>query len=98
MLRVEPSGAFCRDTKKLKARHTNMTPLFTVIELIRQDTPEALAELKRHHKMHWLSGAWAGANECHVCNAGDWLLIWTVKDGTAFLARTGMHDELLRRL
>lgn len=96
MLRIEPSRAFRRDAKKLKARHVDTTPLFAVIELIRQDTPETLAELKRRHKMHRLSGAWAGANECHVCNAGDWLLIWTVKDGTAFLARTGTHDELLR--
>lgn len=96
MLLIEPSKAFARDVKRLKSRHVDPAPLFEAVELIRLDTAESRAELRRHHKMHVLSGKWAGANECHVCNAGDWLLIWTVANGTAFLARTGTHDELLR--
>ncbi|MBS5450474.1 MAG: type II toxin-antitoxin system YafQ family toxin [Coriobacteriia bacterium] len=96
MLRIEPSRAFCRDAKKLKAKHADLSKLREVVELISQNTTESRAELRRHHKMHVLSGAWEGANECHVCNVGDWLLIWTVEGNTAFLARTGSHDELLR--
>ena len=44
--------------------------------------------------MHTLKGAWRGSNECHVANAGDWLLVWRVHGGVAFLQRTGTHDEI----
>ena len=46
--------------------------------------------------MHTLSGKWSGSNECHVCNAGDWLLVWSVKGDLAVMQRTGTHDELFR--
>ncbi len=46
--------------------------------------------------MHTLSGRWAGRNECHVANAGDWLLIWSSNAEVAFFERTGSHDELFR--
>ncbi|WP_206214062.1 type II toxin-antitoxin system YafQ family toxin, partial [Adlercreutzia sp. ZJ154] len=41
-------------------------------------------------------GLWKGHRECHVCNAGDWLLIWIVDNGVAYLERTGTHNELFR--
>lgn len=46
--------------------------------------------------MHRLSGSWAGRNECHVVNSGDWLVIWSANDEVAFFERTGGHDGLLR--
>lgn len=39
-------------------------------------------------------GAWRGSRECHVANAGDWLVIWSDDGVTAFSRRTGSHDEL----
>jgi mRNA interferase YafQ len=55
-----------------------------------------MSELKRRHRMHSLSGKWAGSSECHVCNAGDWFLIWTTFDDVALIQRTGSYDELFR--
>lgn len=42
------------------------------------------------------SGRWGGSNECHVANAGDWLVIWCTEGQIAFFQRTGSHDELFR--
>ncbi|KXB81768.1 type II toxin-antitoxin system YafQ family toxin [Varibaculum cambriense] len=47
--------------------------------------------------MHKLSGQWGGSNECHVANAGDWLVIWRTCGQVAYFQRTGTHDELFRR-
>lgn len=58
--------------------------------------PESLEILKRRHNMHRLSGSWAGRNEYHVANSGDWLVIWSANDEVAFFERTGGHDELFR--
>ena len=44
--------------------------------------------------MHNLAGKWAGRRECHVANAGDWLVVWSSNDKVAFFERTGSHDEL----
>lgn len=46
--------------------------------------------------MHALKGAWAGSSECHVANAGDWLVIWKTGNGLAVIQRTGTHDELFK--
>ena len=69
----------------------------TFNEMLRRATPVALAaidELRRRHRMHTLVGKWKGNNECHVANAGDWLIVWKVCDGVAFFQRTGSHDEI----
>lgn len=58
--------------------------------------PKTLEELHRRHNMHTLSGNWRGRYECHVANAGDWLVIWSSNDSVAFFERTGSHDELFR--
>lgn len=88
--------AFTRDLKRLDRRHVDDAPLREVIALILDNTSESLETLRRRHRMHTLSGVWAGSNECHVANAGDWLLIWMTGGGLAVLQRTGTHDELLR--
>ena len=46
--------------------------------------------------MHTLTGKWTGSNECHIANAGDWLVIWKTGNGLAAFQRTGSHDELFR--
>jgi mRNA interferase YafQ len=46
--------------------------------------------------MHDLKGEWAGSRECHIANAGDWLVIWREGNGLAVFQRTGPHDGLFR--
>ena len=36
----------------------------------------------------------SGSMECHVANAGDWLLVWAQTDDQAYFQRTGGHDDL----
>ena len=55
-----------------------------------------MEELRRRHNMHTLSGNWRVRYECHVANAGDWLVIWSSNDSVALFERTGSHDELFR--
>ena len=67
-----------------------------VIELILENTLTTREELVRRHNMHRLSGAWAGSNGRHVCNAGDWLLVWAIRDELVVFQRTGTHREIFR--
>ena len=69
--------AFSRDLKKKAAkRQWDLKQLESVIDLVMENTPEAQEILRQRHNMHRLSGEWGGSNECHVANAGDWLVIW----------------------
>lgn len=98
MARFKPdfTPRFKRDYKRLAKRGADLRALHELFSLICENTLEARQELLRHHNMHRLSGAWAGSNECHVCNAGDWLLVWAVKDSLAIFQRTGTHEEIIR--
>lgn len=96
MLIPDFTSAFERDVKKMKRQHRDFEPMKEVVRLIVQNDSDSVAELKRRHNMHALSGKWAGSNECHVCNAGDWLLIWRVAGDLAIMQRTGTHDDLFR--
>ena len=94
-LSADFSRAFQRDLKKkAKRRGWDLLELEKVVGLILENTPEAVDTLRRRHNMHNLSGKWAGRKECHVANAGDWLVIWSANDKVAFFERTGSHDEL----
>ena len=92
-LRIKPTGRFVRDAK-LMARRRDIKPLHDVIDLIAQNDLASRDELIRRHNMHKLSGRWAGWNECHMCNVGDWLLVWAVREDVAVLQRTGTHDQI----
>lgn len=83
-----------KDIKRLKKKHVDLDPLTEAMQLILDDTPGARAELKRRHSMHVLKGDWLGSLECHVTNAGDWLLIWATSKEQAYFQRTGTHEEL----
>jgi mRNA interferase YafQ len=98
MARLQPdfTPAFSRDVKRLDRRHVDLAPLEEVIELVYRNDASALDELKRRHNMHTLKGSWLGSHECHVANAGDWLLIWRSSETVAAFQRTGSHDELFR--
>lgn len=95
-LKAEFAPSFKRDLKRLDKKHVDDKPLEEVIDLIIENSSHSLSILKHRHNMHTLGGIWSGSNECHVCNAGDWLLIWRTTDQTALLQRTGTHDELFR--
>lgn len=96
-LTADFAKAFSRDLKKnARRRNWNLSELEKVIDLVMENTPETLEELRRRHNMHTLSGNWRGRYECHVANAGDWLVIWSSNDSVAFFERTGSHDELFR--
>lgn len=96
MLNPEFTAIFQRDVKRLQRKHQDMALLREVMDLILADTMEAKETLRRRHNAHTLRGAWAGSNECHVANAGDWLLIWKTGNGVAVFQRTGTHDQLFR--
>ena len=97
-LRAKFAPAFSRDLKKKAAkRRWNLSELEAVIDLILENSAESVEILKRRHNMHKLSREWEGSNECHVANAGDWLVIWTTNNGIAYFQRTGSHDELFRK-
>lgn len=96
-LTAEFSAAFSRDLKKkAKRRGWNLSELQKLIDLVLANTPQSMEILKRRHNMHKLTGNWTGRNECHVANAGDWLVIWSANDKVAFFERTGSHDELFK--
>ena len=96
-LTADFSSAFRRDIKKkAKKRGGNLDGLASLIDLVIDNTPESIELLKKRHNMHTLSGKWAGRSECHVANAGDWLVIWSANSEVAFFERTGSHDELFR--
>lgn len=95
-LKVKATSRFKRDAKVM-SRKRDTTQLRIVIDLIIQNDLASREELIRRHNMHRLSGKWAGSNECHVCNVGDWLLVWAVRDGVAVLQRTGSHAEIFGR-
>lgn len=97
MLKIEFSPQFQRDYKRLMKKHEKIELLDNVIKLISKDSKMSKRELKQHHNMHRLSGKWAGSWECHVANIGDWLLVWRVSGGVAYLVRTGTHDEIFKQ-
>ena len=96
MLKQKISPSFKRDVKKLKRKKADTELLKDVILLILENSADSRQELRRRHDAHALKGRWAGSLECHVANAGDWLLVWCVQDGFAVFQRTGTHDDIFR--
>lgn len=96
MLKPDFTSQYRRDEKRLTKKHVDLSPLDEVLRLVLEDTEESRLELRRRHNAHRLQGEWYGSNECHVANAGDWLLIWMTGNGIAVFQRTGSHDELFR--
>ena len=95
-LRASFTPSFSRDLKRIRRRGLDEQELAAVIDLVIENTPASLEELRRRHRMHDLKGPWKGSSECHVANAGDWLVVWRENDGVAFFQRTGTHDEIFR--
>lgn len=73
-----------------------MGELERVMEAVCANTKESRDMLTEVYGAHALQGKWRGWLECHVANAGDWLVVWKVEGGCAYFARTGTHDEIFR--
>lgn len=56
MLGVAYTAKFQRDVKRLKKKRYDLGPPEALIDLVAQNTPEALEELRRGHNMHDLKG------------------------------------------
>ena len=72
MLRLETTGQFRKDYKRVKKRGYDMNLLENVIQSLLE---ERLLAAKYHD--HPLTGNYTGFRECHVLP--DWLLIYTIK-------------------
>lgn len=96
MLVAQYTSKFERDVRSLVKKHRDLSPLGEVVDLVLENSKESMETLRRRHNMHSLKGAWSGSNECHVANAGDWLVIWKTGNGLAVFQRTGSHDDLFR--
>ena len=96
MLTAQYTSKFERDVKSLVRKRCDISKLREAVNLVLEDTDSSKEILRQRHNMHVLKGAWAGSNECHVANAGDWLVIWRTGNGLAVFQRTGSHDELFR--
>ncbi|BDR53802.1 hypothetical protein KIM372_17090 [Bombiscardovia nodaiensis] len=97
MLKVVLAPTYIRDVKKLRRNHANIQPLLEVTHLVATDTVVSKAILKQRHKAHALQGKqYSGAYECHVANAGDWLLVWRRLPDAVVLLRTGKHDQVFQ--
>ena len=89
--RIEFTGKFKKDLKRLRNNDAKLRKVANVIEMLAQgeDIPASM-------KPHKLIGNYAGHLELHV--EGDLLLIWLEKtelgDMTIYLVRLGSHSEL----
>ena len=95
-MRVAYTAKFQRDVKRLEKKRYDLGPLEALIDLVAQNTPEALEELRRRHNMPDPKVEWSGSRECHVANAGNWLVIRRDEDTFVTFQRTGSHDKLFR--
>ena len=95
-MRALYTSRYERDVKALVKKHYDIAPLGEVVDLILEHTEESRCILLQRHSMHSLKGAWSGSNECHVANAGDWLVIWKTGNGLAVFQRTGSHEQIFR--
>ena len=91
MLKVQYSGQFKKDFKRIKKRGLDLARLrFVIDELANGNT------LAPAYKDHCLTGDYASFRECHI--QPDWLLIYRVdKDKLVLVAqRTGSHSDLFK--
>jgi len=80
---------FKRDYKLMIKQNRDISVLNSLITDLYNQKP-----LPPNYRDHILIGNYAGYRECHVAGAGDWLLIYKIKNKVLMLARTGTHSEL----
>jgi len=90
MMKIEWSGKYAKDYKRITKRRYDLSHLESVIDKLAKGET-----LENYYRDHALKGAWAGYRECHL--EWDWLLIYRIneKEQVLKLARTGTHTDLL---
>ena len=86
-MRLSSTTRFTRDVRRATRRGKNLAALWSVVEAVLSGE-----ELPARHRSHRLSGPWSEHWECHI--EPDWLLVWTYRDETLVLVRTGTHADL----
>jgi mRNA interferase YafQ len=87
MLTPKRSNKFKQDVELAKKRHCPMDKLQTILNILKNEIP-----IPESYNDHPLKGKWAGYRDLHL--QPDWVLIYKVKDGCLFLARTGRHVDI----
>ena len=89
MYKIEATGRFKKDLKKVKKRNLNLNLIKSAIS-----TLEKKGTLPLNYRPHLLKGDYKGYYECHI--QPDWLMIWEKNDSLKLitLIRTGTHSDL----
>lgn len=90
MLAIEYSSDFKKDLKRSTFQGRDVAKLFVPIAMLANHTA-----LPPQYRDHPLKGQWKGYRELHI--EADWLLIYSIANGTLFLGRTGTHAELFKK-
>ena len=90
MLKLEVTGQFRKDYKRIKKRGYDMSLLESVIQTLLEE-----GTIADKHRDHLLTGNYIGFRECHILP--DWLLIYAIRQDKLVLtiSRTGTHSDLL---
>lgn len=89
-MKIEYSGQFKRDLKRVKRRGKQMDKLKTLMNEIIEGNP-----LDPRYLDHPLVGNWKGCRDSHI--EPDWLLIYRVSDDLIRFERTGTHSDLFKK-
>ena len=86
---IKWTSQFRKDYKRMQGRGLDMNLLDNVIRLLAAGEP-----LPPEYRNHFLSGSFAGMQECHI--RPDWLLIYCYSKNILVLtlARTGTHNDV----
>lgn len=89
MRRVEYTGQFRKDVKRIQRRGKDIDQLKLLMRLLVEGSP-----LPEHYQDHPLKGQWIGVRDAHI--KGDWLLLYslTEADTVVRFERTGSHSDL----
>ena len=87
MRRVEYSGQFKRDLKRIKKRGKDMHKIRIPMKFLIEgnDLPEIFLD-------HPLKGNWKGCRDLHI--QPDWILIYRLIGNLVRFERTGSHSDL----
>ena len=87
MQKIEYSGQFKKDLKRVKKQDRDMENLKIVMRLLIEG--KALPE---KYCDHLLKGNWRGCRDLHI--EPDWLLIYRLNDDVLRFERSGSHSDL----
>lgn len=87
MRKIEYSGQFKKDLKRVKKRGRDLGKIKRVMQWLidGQDLPEKCLD-------HPLKGNWQGCRDLHI--EPDWLLIYRLDDKVLRFERSGSHSDL----